>query len=129
MELKNEIAGIERQASQNINEDKTKVEFKEEDLEGLPSGIIETLEKVEGKEGYRYISMKYPEILPALRLCKNEQTREKLNFAKASQCQEQNVPLLEELVGKRHELALALGYSSISEYILSIRMAKDPKTV
>jgi len=39
------------------------------------------------------------------------------------------VPLLEELVGKRHELALALGYSSISEYILSIRMAKDPKTV
>ena len=72
MELKNEIAGIERQASQNINEDKTKVEFKEEDLEGLPSGIIETLEKVSGKEGYRYVSMKYPEILPALRLCKNE---------------------------------------------------------
>lgn len=39
------------------------------------------------------------------------------------------MPLLEDLVQKRHELALTLGYSSISEYIVSVRMAKTPKIV
>ena len=73
--------------------------------------------------------MKYPEVLPAMRLCKNEETRRKLDLAKGSQCQDSNVPLLEELVMKRHQLAVSLGFESISEYILSIRMAKNPKTV
>ena len=36
---------------------------------------------------------------------------------------------METLVGLRHELAVSLGYSSYSDYILEIRMAKDPKVV
>ena len=79
--------------------------------------------------GSRYVSMKHPEISPAMRLCKREETRKKLGRAMSSQCQEANVPLLEDLVAKRQELAEALGFSSISEYILSIRMAKTPKNV
>jgi Zn-dependent oligopeptidase len=67
--------------------------------------------------------------LPSLRLCKNENTRKKLLEAKESQCQTVNAPLLEELVQKRHEYANLLGYSSLSEYILSIRMAKSPINV
>ena len=73
--------------------------------------------------------MKYPEILPSLKLCKKEETRRILNKAYGSRCQEANVPLLEDLVQKRHELATALGFSSYSEYILSIRMAKTPLNV
>jgi len=41
----------------------------------------------------------------------------------------ENVPLLEDLVAKRHEVALLLGFSSYSDYILSIRMAKSPMNV
>ena len=128
-QLQKEIADIERTASNNINEDKTKVEFPEAELEGLPAGILEKLEKVPEKEGCRYVSMKYPEILPSLKLCKKEETRRILNKAYGSRCQEANVPLLEDLVKKRHELAIALGFSSYSEYILSIRMAKTPLNV
>lgn len=73
--------------------------------------------------------MKYPEVLPALKLCKNEETRRQLSYAYGTRCVEQNVPLLEELVAKRHEVAQLLGYSSYSEYILSIRMAKTPMNV
>jgi hypothetical protein len=35
-----QIADIERDASNNINEDKTKVEFNESDLEGLPDSSL-----------------------------------------------------------------------------------------
>ena len=75
------------------------------------------------------MSMKYPEVLPALKLCKNEETRRQLSLAYGSRCVTENVPLLEDLVSKRHELAVKLGFSSYSEYILSIRMAKNTMNV
>ena len=100
--LMSQIADLEREASTNINNDKTKVEFHVDDLDGLPTIIIEKLESVEGKEGYKYVSMKYPEVLPALKLCKNEETRRKLNFAHGTRCIEENTPILEDLVAKRH---------------------------
>lgn len=73
--------------------------------------------------------MKYPEVLPSLKLCKNEETRRKLSFAYNTRCVKENIPLLEELVAKRHEVAQLLGFSSYSEYILAIRMAKNPMNV
>lgn len=73
--------------------------------------------------------MKYPEILPALKLCKNEEVRKKLDLTRSQKCQKENIPILEDLVAKRHELALALDHSSYSAYILSIRMAKNPANV
>ena len=39
------------------------------------------------------------------------------------------MPILEELVEKRHELATLLGYKSFSDYILATRMAKNPLNV
>jgi Zn-dependent oligopeptidase len=95
----------------------------------MPAPIIEKLEKVPEKEGFRYVSMKYPEVLPGLKLCKNEETRRQLSFAYGSRCITENTPLLEELVAKRHEVAQLLGYKSYSEYILEIRMAKSPINV
>ena len=99
--MKKEIADLERKASQNINEDKTKVECAIADLDGLKEDFIKKLEKVEGKEGHVYISLKYPEIFPALKMVKNADIRAKLSKAKESQCRVDNAPLLEELVTKR----------------------------
>jgi Zn-dependent oligopeptidase len=49
--------------------------------------------------------MKYPEVLPGLKLCKNEETRRQLSLAYGSRCITENTPLLEDLVAKRHEVA------------------------
>lgn len=127
--LMTKIADIERDASNNINEDKTKIEFDEKDLEGLPDANLQKLEKVESKEGFRFVSMQYPEVVPALKLCKKEETRRKLSQAYGTRCVKENTPLLEDLVEKRHQLAELLGYASYSEYILQIRMAKTPLNV
>ena len=83
--MQNEISDLERQAGQNINEDDTKVECLIEELEGLDKGFIDRLEKVEGKEDtHRYVSLKYPEIFPALKLVKNGDVRQRLTIAKES---------------------------------------------
>jgi len=66
---------------------------------------------VEGKEEtHVYISLKYPEVFPALRLVKNPDIRKSLDKAKGAQCRDVNAPLLEDLVVKRQKLAELLGY-------------------
>ena len=85
--LQNEISNMEREASQNINEDQTKVECEIAKLDGLPEDLIETLESVPEKEAtHKYVSMKYPEVFPAMRLVKDEETRKRIVLAKESMC-------------------------------------------
>jgi len=50
--------------------------------------------------------MKYPEVLPGLKLCKNEDTRRQLSLAYGSRCIAENSPILEDLVAKRHEVPI-----------------------
>jgi hypothetical protein len=42
---------------------------------------IEKLSKVPGKKGFRYVTMKHPDISPALKLVEDETTRKKLLLA------------------------------------------------
>ena len=58
-----------------MNEDCTKIGFTREELKGLPDDFINNLNKVEGTEDSYYVTMKYPDILPALRLVSVESTR------------------------------------------------------
>ena len=58
-----------------------------------------------------------------------EATRKKINYAQGQVNQADNVPILDELVQLRHEMALILGYSSYSELILDNKMAKNPLAV
>ena len=78
---------------------------------------MEKLEKVAGKDGHRYVTLKPPEISPCLKQVKDEETRKKLYMA-FQNLASQNTPLIESLVEKRHEMASILGFSSYSEYTL-----------
>lgn len=83
--LQKEMSELGRTASQNINEDKTKVECEIAKLDGMPADLIKMLEPVPGKEDtHKYVSMKYPEVFPALRLIKDSETRKRITFAKES---------------------------------------------
>jgi thimet oligopeptidase len=120
---------MERVASQNINEDKTKVECEEKLLKGMPAHLIQTLEKVPGKDGFRFVSMKKPEINPALKLVEDEDTRKRLSLAMGNKAVPANSHIVEDIVAKRHEMALLLGHSSYSQYTLMKKMAKNPMNV
>ena len=91
---------LERTADKNINEDKTKVEVEEKLLKGLSPSTIAKLEK--SKDGFRFVSMKKPEILPALKLVQDEATRKKLSFAYGNRASA-NTPIIEKIVQLRQE--------------------------
>ena len=71
------------------------VEVEEKLLNGLSAATISKLEK--SKDGYRFVSMKKPEILPALKLVKDEATRKNLSFAYGNRASA-NTPIIEKIV-------------------------------
>jgi len=84
--LQKEISELESKAEMNINEDKSKMEFKKEELKGLPDDIIEKLEQVPHKQGYVFLELGKSQGPPAMRQLENEETRKKLNLAMDNIC-------------------------------------------
>ena len=50
-----------------MNEDVTKVVFSLEELQGIPQDIVNKFEDVKDQPGHKYVSLKYPDVLPTLR--------------------------------------------------------------
>ena len=73
--------------------------------------------------------MKKTEINPAMKLVQDEKTRERLSLAMGNKAVPANSHIVEDIVAKRHEMALMLGHASYSEYTLKKKMAKKPINV
>jgi Zn-dependent oligopeptidase len=105
MKKKKRLAEICVDFAKNINEDKTKVSFTKEELEGLSDDFLKGLEK----DGDKYIvTMKYPDLLPVMNQAKSEETRKIMDVTNGSRCSE-NVALLEEALKLRSEISHLLG--------------------
>lgn len=99
--LKKEIANLSDEAHMNINEDKTKVQVRLDELKGMPQDILKKLAKVSGKPNLRWVTLSKTQVIPALKFIEDEKVRKKLKFAMDNQCKEKNVPILEQLISKR----------------------------
>ncbi|EKX31130.1 hypothetical protein GUITHDRAFT_166948 [Guillardia theta CCMP2712] len=126
-ELKKQLSEKEVQFQKNLNEDTAKLSFSLSELEGLSDDYLSSLESAE--DGKKFVSLKYPELFPAMKKCKVEATRRALDSLRSVQCQEVNTPLLEDALQLRSELAELLGYESHAAYILELRMAKTTAAV
>jgi len=110
----------------NTGEENRKLEFTKAELKGLPDDFLNKLEK---KKDKFIVSLKYPHVFPVLKLCSVSSTRQTMEKAFNSRCIETNVAIIEELVVLRAEVASILGYKNHAEYILEVRMAKNPNQV
>jgi len=87
------------------------------------------LEAVPGKAGWVKVQKGDARFGSLLNLVDSEETRKRLKQEHEQQLVKENIPLLEELITKRNELAKLLGYSSHSQMVLAPMMAKDINTV
>ncbi|KAJ1962835.1 metalloendopeptidase [Dipsacomyces acuminosporus] len=128
-EIKKRLSELGIKYSRNVNEGDGRETFTREELDGLPDDFFEgrPTEIADGVEKY-VVTTKYPDLLPAQRLAKNEETRKRLSIAEGQRCPE-NIPLLQEAVELRLEAAKLLGYKTHAEYVLEEHMAKTPKAV
>ncbi|XP_035228689.1 thimet oligopeptidase-like isoform X2 [Stegodyphus dumicola] len=116
------------QFNKNLSEEATILEFTEEELDGLPLDFILSLNQ-NPDTGKSEVTLKYPHYFPIMRKCKNPETRRLMELAFNSQCINENIPILEELVKLRKKQANLLGFSNHAAYITDLRMAKTAENV
>eukprot|EP00300_Choanocystis_sp_HF-7_P012031 c17715_g1_i1.p2 GENE.c17715_g1_i1~~c17715_g1_i1.p2 ORF type:complete len:721 (+),score=188.43 c17715_g1_i1:3096-5258(+) len=126
-ESKKRLSELQIKFQANLNEDASFVPLSKEDLDGMPEAFVSGLEKLE--DGHFKVTTQYPHYLPVMDHCKVEPTRKKMQKAFDSRCIEQNLPLLEEAIALRHDIAQSLGYNNHAAFVLEVRMARDPEIV
>lgn len=125
--LKKELSKLETSFSQNIQDYQDFIEVKQAELQGLEREFIDGLEKT--KSGKRKVSLDYPEYLPVMEHCQNEDVRRKLLTKKYKTAADTNSKTLNQMVILRKKIANLLGYKSWNHYTIEDRMAKSPEKV
>ncbi|OTB12681.1 hypothetical protein K445DRAFT_320818 [Daldinia sp. EC12] len=128
-EIKKRLSQIGIEFQKNLNEENGGLWFTKEELDGVPSDVLDGLEKGTGEnEGKLKLSFKYPDLFPTLKFAKNPETRKKVFIANENKTN-QNVPLFREAVLLRDEGARLLGYPNHAAFRIEDKMAKEPPTV
>ncbi|MBA3283680.1 MAG: hypothetical protein H0U27_01290, partial [Nitrosopumilus sp.] len=138
--LKQTISSLEIEFLNNINEDNTKFVFSKSELEGLPESWfhesklvsnttdVNSADVVDPDPKYT-VTLKYPDYVPIVDYCRNEQVRKQLYIAYNSKCSESNDNILNQLIYNKDKLARMLGYQSHAHYAIEDKMAKTPEYV
>ncbi len=138
-ELNKELSALTLQFGSNLLDETN--DFKlvidnEEDLAGLPEGVIaaaaETA-KNQGEEGKWVFGLQKPSWLPFLQYSEKRELREKLYKAMYNRGdnnnEKDNKEIINSIVNLRVEKAQLLGYDSHAHFILEENMAKNPENV
>lgn len=138
-EINKELSGLTLQFGNNLlNEtnDYKLVINNEEDLAGLPEGVIAAAAETarnQGEEGKWVFGLQKPSWLPFLQYSEKRDLREQLYKAMYTRGDNDNdndnKEIINNIVNLRVEKAQMLGYNSHADFILEENMAKTPANV
>lgn len=118
---------LESDYSKHINDDNRFIEVTRDELDGLPADYIERLTRL--PNGHYKITMASPDFVPFMQNATSEPARRRLEFAYNNRAYPKNLPILEEALKLRRQVAEALGYPTYADLVLTNRMAKNSHTV
>eukprot|EP00756_Hemistasia_phaeocysticola_P053946 Hpha_TRINITY_DN29894_c0_g1::TRINITY_DN29894_c0_g1_i1::g.2895::m.2895/K01392/THOP1; thimet oligopeptidase len=125
--LQKAIMELSTQFSTNLAEDKTTITATPEEIVGVPPNTVAALKKDES--GAKYIlGMDYPTYFGVMKNCEVAETRQRMSKAFDGRGFPENMPVLHQVISKRHQLANLLGFPSYSHYDMDSKMAKNPDT-
>ncbi len=118
--LQEELVLVSQEFGRNIREDKSTVTCAPAELEGLPQDYIDRHKP--GADGRVTLTMEYPDYLPAITYAKSDDLRRRLYLAYQNRAYPKNIEVLDRLRQKRHELALALGFTNYADFVMADKM-------
>ncbi|GJM22360.1 MAG: peptidyl-dipeptidase Dcp [Planctomycetota bacterium] len=95
------------------------------DLDGLPDDYIAA--HPPGDDGKIHVTTNPPDATPFMQFCSRREHRRALHLVMSQRATPDNLPVLDELIATRHELAGLLGYTSWAHYITEDKMIKTPE--
>jgi len=128
MTLTKQIGDLEQKAETNIAEDKEFVNLAVKDLDGVPPDMIKQLVEKRSVPGTNFtmvkVSLDKNKAGAFMGAFTNENTRKLMKEA-MDNVNRDNLPIMDELMTKRHQSALLLNYTNFSERTLEDKMAKN----
>ncbi|MBN1388103.1 MAG: M3 family metallopeptidase [Bacteroidales bacterium] len=137
-QINEELASLSLKFEENVLEE-TNAFFlhitDENDLEGLPDGIIEAASeeaKNSGRKGWVF-TLHFPSYIPFMQYSAKRHLREKMYRADSSRAfgkdQNDNREIVEKIVSLRREKSKILGFKNYAEFVLQDRMLNSPGKV
>ncbi|MET0406339.1 MAG: M3 family metallopeptidase [Cystobacter sp.] len=124
--LTEQVLKLGQAFNQNIAEDVRRVELPPGALAGLPQDYIKS--HAAGPQGKVVITSNYPDYFPFMTYARDAKAREQVWRAYHQRADPKNLPVLEQLIARRHELATLLGHANWAAYTTETRMARTPQT-
>ncbi len=124
--LEEELVIIGQNFSRNIRDDQRFVEVDPQTgLAGMPADYVK--DHPVGSNGKVKITTDYPDFIPFMTYADDAKARQALWIQFNQRGYPKNEQVLKELIQKRHDLALLLGYPSFADYVVEDKMVKNTK--
>ncbi len=123
-DLRKKLAGKSTDFLANVTAAQGPIVFTKAELEGVPESFLETPGLKTGDDAYTIMSNVTFQYNLVEDTARREETRKKL-YVKRETLAPENIPLLNEILSLRNQVALRLGYKSWADYQTEIKMAKS----
>ncbi len=123
--LRKELAKLETDFQANIVAVKAPVVFTKAELEGVPDTILDSPGVKTGDDSYTLLANVTFHYNTVEETAKKEETRKHLYQVRFNLAREKNVPVLNDILAHRNQIALKLGYKSWDDFQTEIKMAKS----
>ncbi len=127
LKIDKEITKLSSEFEKNIAEEKRTITVSKEALAGLDEQFINALKRTES--GEYILGTDYPTVTMVLGHCAVEDTRMQLQQLFVNCAYPINKSVLEQMLAKRHERALLVGFPHYAAYDIADQMAQDPQKV
>ncbi len=123
--LRKELAKLETDFQANIVAVKAPVVFTKAELEGVPDTILDSPGVKTGDDSYTILANVTFHYNTVEETAKKEETRQHLDHVRSNLARDKNVPVLNDILAHRNQIALKLGYKSWDDFQTEIKMAKS----
>lgn len=123
--LRKELAKLETDFQANIVAVKAPIVFSKTELEGVPDTILDSPGVKTGDDSYTILANVTFHYNTVEESAKKEETRKHLYKVRFNLAREKNVPVLNDILAHRNQIALKLGYKSWDDFQTEIKMAKN----
>ena len=126
--LRKELANKCTDFQSNITETRAPVRFTHAELDGVPEEFLNQPGLKTGPDEYTLNANITLQVLMVMENARSEAARKKMLITRDSIAKDKNVPLMNEMVRLRQQIAKELGYASWADYQIEPKMAKNEAT-
>jgi thimet oligopeptidase len=123
-DLRKKLSSMTTDFETHVTDAQQKIIFTKDDLEGVPDEFLEQ-KGVKTDDGHYAVMANITwHFLTIMENAKREDTRLKMQTARDNLARAENVPLLEQILVTRDNIAHKLGYNSWADYEIEVKMAR-----